>query len=397
MNKKLIIFFILLILIILLIKIIFKDNENFYNNHNVFVCNSGITCDTNKNHILFSGTDLNLPNSKFLTITIGNNTLKIFTGGLQNSKITTLKFSPNSKITHIMKNAFKNSNIKNIEQLPSSLQTVGKQAFMNSSKLVSIDLSKTNVNNIDDECFFNCTNLKEILLPNNVRRLGKKVFMNCKNLTSITIPNSVTNIDSSAFENCTNLNKIILNKTDNSMLHISNRAFAKTPNLEQITRGIDNNFMSYNSFSDNIFVKNDTLLQSRISNVIKNSHISYNDNLLVNNVSKDHLNGEYEFTGIDPFTHFPVYEKVDNSNIIIAKLFVENGFYVIKEILDINNLDSQHNVEQMKIPDDILIEVNNNKNGPPPNVTMGKWNSVSNGKSNISILPLGIQTNIEIN
>tara|TARA_B100001057_G_C22835535_1_gene945071 strand:+ start:99 stop:1283 length:1185 start_codon:yes stop_codon:yes gene_type:complete len=394
MNKKLIIFFILLILIILLIKIIFKDNENFYNN-NVFVCNSGITCDTNKNHILFSGRDLNFPNSRFLTITIGNHTQKIHTGGLQNSKITTLKFSPNSIITHIMNNALKNSNIKNIEKLPPSLQIVGKQAFMNSSKLVSIDLSKTNVNNIDDECFFNCTNLKEILLPNNVRRLGKKVCMNCKNLTSITIPNSVTNIDSSAFENCTNLKKIILNKTDNSMLHISNRAFAKTPNLEQITRSMDN--ISYNSFSDNIFVKNDTLLQSRISNVIKNSHISYNDNLLVNNVSKDHLNGEYEFTGIDPFTHFPVYEKVNNSNIIIAKLFVENRFYVIKEILDINNHDSQDNVEQMKIPDDILIEVNNNKNGQPPNVSMGKWNSVTNGKSNISILPLGIQTIIEIN
>jgi hypothetical protein len=395
MNKKLIIFFILLILIILLIKIIFKDNnEKFYNN-NVFVCNSGITCDTNKTNILFSGRDLNLPNSRFLTITIGNNTQKIHTGGLQNSKTTTLKFSLNSKITHIMNNAFKDSNIKNIEQLPPSLQIVGKQAFMNSSKLLSIDLSKTNVNNIDDECFFNCTNLKELILPNNVRRLGKKVFMNCKNLTSITIPNSVTNIDSSAFENCTNLKKIILNKTGNSMLHISNRAFAKTPNLEQIIRSIDN--ISYNSFSDNIIVENDTLLQSRISNVIKNSRISYNDNVLVNNVSKDNLNGEYEFTGIDPFNHFPVYEKVDNSNIIIAKLFVENRFYVIKEILDVNSLDSQHNVEQMKIPDDILIEVNNNKNGPPPNVSMGKWNSVLNGKSNISILPLGIQTIIEIN
>lgn len=59
-------------------------------------------------------------------------------------------------------------------------------------------------------CFIDCKNLKNILIPSSVTTLGKKSFSGCINLKEITIPSSVTNIDSYAFENCVKLEEMIV-------------------------------------------------------------------------------------------------------------------------------------------------------------------------------------------
>lgn len=52
---------------------------------------------------------------------------------------------------------------------------------------------------IDDSAFENCSELKNIVLPNSVNEIGENAFSGCVELANIVIPNSVTRIDSYAF------------------------------------------------------------------------------------------------------------------------------------------------------------------------------------------------------
>ena len=53
--------------------------------------------------------------------------------------------------------------------------------------------------------FVNCTDLTDIIIPNNVTIIEYAAFQGCTGLTSITIPSSVTALGSYVFFNCTNL------------------------------------------------------------------------------------------------------------------------------------------------------------------------------------------------
>ena len=56
--------------------------------------------------------------------------------------------------------------------------------------------------------FTNCTNLTDIIIPNNMTSISDGMFDKCISLTSITIPNSVTDIGFYAFAHCENLKNI---------------------------------------------------------------------------------------------------------------------------------------------------------------------------------------------
>ena len=58
--------------------------------------------------------------------------------------------------------------------------------------------------------FYNCTNLREIILPTIINSIGCHAFFGCSSLKKITIPDSVTNIGIAAFAGCTALNEITL-------------------------------------------------------------------------------------------------------------------------------------------------------------------------------------------
>ena len=55
------------------------------------------------------------------------------------------------------------------------------------------------VTNIGDSAFRECTNLKEITIPDSLTSIGNSAFRECTNLKEITIPDSVTSIGSYAF------------------------------------------------------------------------------------------------------------------------------------------------------------------------------------------------------
>ena len=135
---------------------------------------------------------------------------------------------------------------------------------------------------VGDDCFYNCTGLKEITIPNSVTYIGRYVFCNCRNLESITIPNgvtyieyrtfadctslksitipdSVTHIGCSVFNGCTNLKSITI---PNSVTSISNCAFYNCTSLESITIPDGVTYIEYRTFEGCISLKSISILNA---------------------------------------------------------------------------------------------------------------------------------------
>lgn len=83
-------------------------------------------------------------------------------------------------------------------------------------------------NATESASFYECFNLKTIILPNTVTRIVRDGFRYCENLTSITIGNNVEIIGNSAFDGCRSLTTITLPA---STKEIRYAAFNDCPNL----------------------------------------------------------------------------------------------------------------------------------------------------------------------
>lgn len=126
------------------------------------------------------------------------------------------------------------SNLKNVS-LPSTIKTLHSSSFANcislteiklpnklelvkggyesgafcGSGLTSIDLSNTEAK-FESYAFYNCKNLKTVVLNKNTKEIPDYMFAYCSSLSNISIPNSVEVINGSAFHSCTSLKSIIL-------------------------------------------------------------------------------------------------------------------------------------------------------------------------------------------
>ena len=74
-----------------------------------------------------------------------------------------------------------------------SVTSVGEWCFYDCSSLTSITIPNS-VTGLGDDCFYGCSSLTSITIPNSVTSLGDGCFWDCSCLTSITIPNSVTSL-----------------------------------------------------------------------------------------------------------------------------------------------------------------------------------------------------------
>lgn len=90
-----------------------------------------------------------------------------------------------------------------------------------------------NVTTIGDEAFYNCKNLRTIILPDSITSIEADAFHMCSNLTSVTIPSSVTKIGNNAFYRCDNLTNLYIddlvwwcsNKFDSSPLSYADNLY----------------------------------------------------------------------------------------------------------------------------------------------------------------------------
>lgn len=114
-------------------------------------------------------------------------------------------------------------------RIPDSVVTIEMLAFSycqgvaevendpESDFIISITLGGENsrLTTIEDDAFLNCSGLREIVIPDNVKKIGKTAFGGCTLLTKATIGASVEEIGAGAFASCGKLQSVIFKDYNN--------------------------------------------------------------------------------------------------------------------------------------------------------------------------------------
>lgn len=95
---------------------------------------------------------------------------------------------------------------------------LGDKCFYVCSGLKSVSIPE-GVKSIGKNCFFTCGNLKSVTIPHGVNTIGENCFNSCHSLTSISIPSSITYISDGCFFGCDKLTSIILPSSIKSMYY----------------------------------------------------------------------------------------------------------------------------------------------------------------------------------
>ena len=96
--------------------------------------------------------------------------------------------------------------------IPNDITEIKKYAFNGYYGLTSVTIPNS-VTKIGGAAFSRCYGLTEVTIPNSVTSIGSIAFRECSGLTSVTIGNSVTSIGSSAFECCKELTSVVIGKS----------------------------------------------------------------------------------------------------------------------------------------------------------------------------------------
>jgi hypothetical protein len=125
-----------------------------------------------------------------------------------------------SGVTTISNDAFWVTSLTSVT-IPSSVTTIGNYAFYYCTSLTSITVAAGNPNFASEGGILydkGKTTLIQapgaisgtVTIPSSVTSIGRQAFDYCSSLTSVTIPSSVTSIDYAAFRGCTSLASITI-------------------------------------------------------------------------------------------------------------------------------------------------------------------------------------------
>ncbi len=114
---------------------------------------------------------------------------------------------------------------------PENLEIIESYAFQNCTSLITLTIPQTTTT-ILAGAFSGCTNLKTINLPHGLKKISDSTFYNCSSLGAISLPDTVLAIESHAFSYCKSLKKIDLPENLES---IGMFAFSDCSSMTEIT------------------------------------------------------------------------------------------------------------------------------------------------------------------
>lgn len=147
------------------------------------------------------------------SITIPRSVTSIGGGGTtchafyESSGLTSVTFENGSQLTEIGYACFYGCTSLTTVNIPNTVTLIGDFAFLGCRSLSSIDIP-SGVTSIGDAAFRNCEDMTSVSIPNNVTTIGSRAFSFCTSLTSCTIGTSVTSIGVYAFYGCGSLTSI---------------------------------------------------------------------------------------------------------------------------------------------------------------------------------------------
>lgn len=127
-------------------------------------------------------------------------------GGEAFAECVNYVYSLPTSLKTIGTNAFQNCIGPTFLSLTKDLTSIGEEAFYGNTGLKKVVLNAcTSLTKIDRETFMNCTSLETITFPSTITTIARLAFGYDTALKSLAIPGSCTSVDSAAFFGCTNL------------------------------------------------------------------------------------------------------------------------------------------------------------------------------------------------
>ncbi len=96
--------------------------------------------------------------------------------------------------------------------LGAGIRSIPKQSFFGATGLETLTVRAiNNIETIGDGAFYDCNNLSNFTMPQNVTAIGSRAFSRCYKLTSVFIPSGVTKIEAQTFESAQGITTLDLN------------------------------------------------------------------------------------------------------------------------------------------------------------------------------------------
>lgn len=116
-----------------------------------------------------------------------------------------------------------------------NLNELGERSFSRCSNIEELDLSNSKLTSIPEGAFAYCKNLKTIKLPSTITSIGDEAFYNCQSLTNIEGLDkcNLKSIGSAAFSNCKSLEN--LDFSQSTFTNVPSKAFYGCSALAKIT------------------------------------------------------------------------------------------------------------------------------------------------------------------
>ena len=189
---------------------------------------------TTDGHIIYKGTNIVCCIGGVSNITVNETTTQININAFAyTTKIQSIDLTK-TQISTIQSSAFSSSNLTTIA-FPSTLTLIGSSAFRYCQSLISVNFSSAGTKNLNISiyCFEECTKIKSIIFPPNIEYIFRSAFINC-GIETITFQekSNLIFIDKDCFSKC----KIQSLKLPDSLEIIDENAFKSNP-IKQITFG----------------------------------------------------------------------------------------------------------------------------------------------------------------
>ncbi len=128
------------------------------------------------------------------------------------SKLTTVTINA-TQLNQISYSTFEDCTALKTVKLSSGITSIGNDAFSGCTSLTTVNWGSSKVTNIGDYAFSDCEKLTSLTLPSTLTTLGKYCFSGT-GITSLKLPDSLANFSGTAFNFATNLTELTVNDTN---------------------------------------------------------------------------------------------------------------------------------------------------------------------------------------